>query len=163
MGSFWTPLSGLLAAQNQLQSVSNNLANMGTDGYKDQTLTFGDLFSQASTTNGAGNPLQTGFGVQEASTAYDFSEGSLNSTNIPSNMAMYGNGFFVTQGASGGLDYTRAGDFTTNNSGQLIAPGGQLVMGYPAVGGVASPTSQCGRWRYCDKLTPGVRLVGHRT
>ena len=45
MGSFATPLSGLTAAQGQLQSVSNNLANINTDGYKDQTLTFADVFS----------------------------------------------------------------------------------------------------------------------
>ena len=47
MGTFSIPLSGLSASQDQLQSVSNNLANIDTDGFKDQSLTFSDIFSQA--------------------------------------------------------------------------------------------------------------------
>ena len=116
MGSFSTPLSGLTAAQDQLQSVSNNLANIDTDGYKDQTLTFSDIFSQTGATNGSGDPLQTGYGVAVSSTDSNFTEGSLNATGTSSNMAVSGNGFFVTQSATGAPDYTRAGDFTTNNA-----------------------------------------------
>ena len=101
MGSFSTPLSGLTAAQGQLQSVSNNLANINTDGYKDQTLTFADVFSQTGTTNGSGDPLQTGSGVTVSSTDADFTEGSLDVTGTSSNMALSGNGFFVTQSSSG--------------------------------------------------------------
>src|ERR1700744_2332943 len=100
MASFSIPLSGLTAAQDQLQSVSNNLANMNTDGYKDQTVSFADLFSQANITNGAGDPLQTGSGVKVAATDSDFTEGNLNATGTSSNMALSGNGFFVTQAGS---------------------------------------------------------------
>jgi flagellar hook protein FlgE len=138
MGSFATPLSGLVAAQSQLQSVSNNLANIDTDGYKDQNLTFSDVFSQTSRTNGSGDPLQTGYGVATSSTVANFTEGNLNPTGTASNMAISGNGFFVTQSASGLPDYTRAGDFTTNKAGQIITPSGELLMGYPAVGGVVN-------------------------
>jgi flagellar hook protein FlgE len=138
MGSFSTPLSGLTAAQDQLQSVSNNLANIDTDGYKDQTLTFSDIFSQAGATNGSGDPIQVGSGVAVSSTDSDFTEGSLNATGTASNMAISGNGFFVTQSASGLPDYTRAGDFTTNNAGQLTTPSGELLLGYPAVNGVVN-------------------------
>jgi len=53
-------------------------------------------------------------------------------------MAISGNGFFVTQGANGTQDFTRAGDFTTNNDGQLVTPSGQLLLGYPAVNGVVN-------------------------
>jgi len=140
MGSFSTPLSGLTAAQDQLQSVSNNLANIDTDGYKDQTLTFSDIFSQTGATNGSGNPLQTGYGVAVSSTDSNFTEGSLNATGTPSNMALSGNGFFVTQSSTGLPDYTRSGDFTTNSAGQLITPSGELLLGYPAVGGVVNPS-----------------------
>jgi len=136
MGSFATPLSGLLAAQDQLQSVSNNLANINTDGYKDQNLTFADLFSRTSATNGSGDPLQTGYGVTTSSTVSNFSEGNLNPTSVSSNMAIAGNGFFVTQSASGSPDYTRAGDFTTNKAGQITTPSGEVLLGYPAVNGV---------------------------
>ena len=95
MGSFSIPVSGLSTSQDQLQSVSNNLANMDTDGYKDQDLTFSDVFLQSGLTNGAGNPLQTGYGVKVSSTVSNFTEGSLNPTGIPSNMALEGNGFFI--------------------------------------------------------------------
>jgi flagellar hook protein FlgE len=138
MGSFTTPLSGLTAAQGQLQSVSNNLANINTDGYKDQTLTFADVFSQNGNTNGSGDPVQTGSGVTISSTDANFTEGSLNATGTPSNMALSGNGFFVTQSASGLPDYTRAGDFATNKAGQITTPSGELVLGYPATNGVVN-------------------------
>ena len=138
MGSFSTPLSGLTAAQGQLQSVSNNLANINTDGYKDQTLTFADVFSQTGVTNGSGDPVQTGSGVTVSSTDADFSEGSLSATGTSSNMALSGNGFFVTRSPSGLADYTRAGDFTTNNAGQITTPSGELLLGYPAVNGVVN-------------------------
>jgi flagellar hook protein FlgE len=141
MSSFATPLSGLVAAQRQLQAVSNNLANVDTDGFKDQTLTFGDVFSQANATNGSGDPLQIGYGVAVSSTASNFKEGNLNPTDTPSNMAISGNGFFVVQGANGMPVYTRAGDFTTNKAGEITTPNGELLLGYPAVGGVVNTTA----------------------
>jgi len=141
MASFSTPLSGLTAAQQQLQSISNNLANLNTVGYKDQTVNFSDVFSDASQTNGSGDPLQIGYGVQTSSTTSDFTDGNPTTTNVSSNMALSGNGFFVTEGSSGVPAYTRAGNFTTNNSGQLVAPDGSLVMGYPAVAGVVDTSA----------------------
>ena len=141
MGSFSTPLSGLTAAQDQLQSVSNNLANVGTDGYKDRNLTFSDVFSETGATNGAGDPMQTGSGVTVSSTDSDFTEGNLNATDTASNMALSGNGFFVTQSTSGLPDYTRAGDFTTNKYGQLVTPNGEMLLGYPAIGGVVNTSA----------------------
>jgi flagellar hook protein FlgE len=130
-----------MAAQQQLQSVSNNLANIDTDGYKDQTLTFGDLFAQSNVMSGSGDPIQVGSGVSVSSTVSDFTEGNLNATNVSSNMAVSGNGFFITQGAKGSLDYTRNGDFTTNNAGQLVTPSGELLLGYPATNGVVNTSA----------------------
>jgi len=141
MASFSIPLSGLTAAQDQLQAVSNNLSNMNTDGYKDQTVSFSDVFSQAGGASGNGDPLQTGSGVRTAAVTANFTEGNLDATGASSNMALSGDGFFVTQGSSGLMDYTRAGDFTTNSSGQLITPNGELLLGYPAVNGVVNNTS----------------------
>jgi len=141
MGSFSSPLSGLTAAQADLQSVSNNLANISTTGYKDQSLTFSDVFSQAGTTNGSGDPVQTGSGVAVSSTATAFTEGSLDTTGTASNMAISGNGFFVTQSTSGLQDYTRAGDFTTNSGGQLVTPNGELVLGFPAANGIVNTSA----------------------
>ncbi len=136
MSFFSIPLSGLNANQNALQSVSNNLANENTDGYKDQNVTFNDVFAQSGVTNGALDPLQDGQGVNTASTTSNFIDGNVVATGIPSNLALSGNGFFVVQQTNGSVAYSRAGDFTTNKTGQLIAPDGSLVLGYPAQNGV---------------------------
>lgn len=138
MGAFAIPLSGLTAAQTQLKTVSNNLSNMNTDGYKDINVLFSDIFAQASSTNGAGNPMQSGMGVSTAGTVSNFADGNPNPTGVPSNMALSGSGFFVVRDSNGTDNFTRAGDFTTDNSGYLTTPGGDRVMGYPAVGGVVN-------------------------
>jgi flagellar hook protein FlgE len=156
MGSFATPLSGLTAAQQQLQNVSNNLANIDTDGYKDQNLTFSDIFAQTGATNGSGDPVQIGSGVAVSSTSSNFTEGNLNATGTASNMAISGNGFFITQGANNTLDYTRAGDFTTNNAGQLTAPNGELLLGYPAVNGVVSSLATLQPLQVSSVTSPAV-------
>ena len=140
MSFFGVPLSGLIASQDQLQSVSNNLANLDTVGYKDQTTSFSDIFAQSSLLNGANNPIQTGLGVKPSQTDSDFTDGAQSATGVASNMALSGNGFFVTQTSGGATAYTRAGDFTSNSTGQLTTPSGDLVLGYPAVNGVVSTT-----------------------
>jgi flagellar hook protein FlgE len=134
MSSFSIPLSGLMATSESLNTIANNLANLNTDGYKDQNLDFASVFNQMQGTSGNGDPIQIGDGVQVAGAASNFSNGNVDSTGIASNMALQGNGFFVVQD-SNGLDYTRNGDFTVNSQGQLATQGGQLVLGYPAVNG----------------------------
>jgi flagellar hook protein FlgE len=156
MGSFSSPLSGLTAAQSNLQTISNNLANVNTTGYKDQSLTFADIFSQAGTMSGNGNPIQTGSGVAISSTVTDFSQGDSNTTSTASNMEISGNGFFVTQSSLGAQEYTRAGDFTTNKSGQLITPGGELVLGYPAVNGVVNTSATLQSLQVDNLSSPAV-------
>ena len=138
MSFFSTPLSGLSASSAALKSISNNLANLNTDGYKDQTTDFSDVFYQSLGSSGNGNPIQSGLGVQVSGLSSDLSNGAISSTGISSNMALDGNGYFVTQDSSSGLNYTRSGDFTTNTAGQLTTLGGQLVMGFPAVGGTVN-------------------------
>lgn len=135
MAFFGVPLSGLIASQDQLQSVSNNLANLDTVGYKDQTVSFSDLFAQSSLVNASNNPIQTGLGVLPSETSSDFTDGGTSATGIATNMALTGNGFFVTQSPSGAISYTRAGDFTTNSAGYLTTANGDLVMGYVSANG----------------------------
>ncbi len=141
MSFFSVPLSGLNASQSALQSISNNLANTNTDGYKDQNVTFSDVFSQSGVTNGALDPLQTGQGVNTASTTVNFSDGNTSATGVDSNMALSGDGFFVVKQPNGNIAYSRAGDFTVNNSGQIVAPDGSLVLGYPSQGGVVNTSA----------------------
>lgn len=135
MSTFSIPLSGLMATSQSLSTIANNLANLNTDGYKDENLNFASVFNQMQGTSGNGDPIQSGDGVQVAGKVTNFSNGNVNSTGVSSNMALQGNGFFVVQDSSG-IDYTRNGDFTVNSQGQLTTQGGQLVLGYPAVNGV---------------------------
>lgn len=137
MSFFSTPLSGLNASSVALQSISNNLANMNTNGYKAQSVVFSDVFYQNYGNSGSGNPIQSGLGVQVAGTSQNLTNGNL-AAGTDSNMALNGSGYFVTRNTEGALTYTRAGDFTTTSTGQLTTLSGQAVMGYPAVGGVIS-------------------------
>ena len=137
MSAFSIPLSGLEATSQSLNVIANNLANLNTDGYKDETLSFGDIFNQMQGISGNGDPIQTGSGVLAAGTSSNFSNGSLSSTGVSSNMALQGNGFFVVQNGSQ-TNYTRTGDFTVNSLGQLTTTNGELVMGYSATNGVIS-------------------------
>lgn len=141
MGSFSVPLSGLMAAQDQLQAVSNNLSNLNTDGYKEVNVLFADVFAQTGAVNGAGNPMQNGLGVTPAATVSNFSNGNISPTGIASNMALSGQGFFVVKNMDGSSAYTRAGDFTTNNSGYVTTPNGELLLGYPATNGVVNTSA----------------------
>ncbi len=138
MSLFSTPLSGLNASSTSLQAISNNLANMNTDGYKAQSTVFSDVFYQNLGSSGNANPIQVGFGTRVEAMSTDLTNGPVSSTGIASNMALDGAGYFVTSNTAGALSYTRAGDFTTNVNGQLATSSGDLVMGYPAVGGVVS-------------------------
>src|ERR1700712_2305331 len=97
MSFFSTPLSGLSASSGALKSISNNLANMNTDGYKAQSTVFSDVFYQNYGTSGSGNPIQSGLGVQVSGTTSDLSNGALSSTGVSSNMALNGTGLFVVR------------------------------------------------------------------
>ncbi len=139
MASFSVPLSGLQASSSALDVIGNNLANLNTDGYKNQTLSFGDIFSQMQGTSGNGNPIQIGSGVKIEGTTANLSNGAVASTGTPANMALQGNGFFVV-GHNGVTSYTRNGDFSVNSSGQITTANGDQVMGFPAVNGAVSTT-----------------------
>ena len=143
MSAFSIPLSGLAASSSSLNVIANNLANLNTDGYKDQSLNFASVFNEVQGTSGNGDPIQIGNGVQTVGTVSNDANGNIDSTGIASNMALQGNGFFVVKSA-GETSYTRDGDFTVNSQGQLTTPEGQLVMGYQATNGVVSNSSALG-------------------
>lgn len=145
MSSFSLPLSGLAASSNSLNVIANNLANLSTDGYKDESLNFADLFNQMQGVSGNGDPIEYGSGVKVAGETANFTNGTVASTGVASNMALQGNGFFVVQDtADNQTSFTRDGDFSVNSQGQLVTSAGQLVMGYPAVNGQISTSSVLG-------------------
>src|ERR1700694_2826008 len=132
MPNFSIPLSGLDASNTALATISNNLANLNTTGYKDTTVNFQDMFYQMLGTNGSGDLLQLGSGTSVASIGTNFSGGSVQNTGVNTDVAITGNGFFLVQNGSNTY-YTRAGAFTQNAAGYLITADGRQVMGYPAV------------------------------
>ncbi len=137
MPSFATALSGLESNNTALNTIANNLANMNTIGYKDQTDQFSTLFYQ-QLNGGVNGGVQVGVGTQVAMTETDFSNGSPTpTTGQPTNMALQGNGFFVIDD-HGQQELTRAGDFVLSNNGALQTTSGASVMGYPATNGSIS-------------------------
>lgn len=138
MPNFSIPLSGLTAESTALSSVANNLANQNTTGYKTQATLFSDLFYQNIGSTGSGDPIQVGAGTEVGGMPSMFTQGSVSSTGVPTDVAIQGTGFFVVQ-QNGVTSYTRAGDFTTDDSDYLVTMQGQQVMGYPAVNGVVNP------------------------
>jgi flagellar hook protein FlgE len=129
-GSFSAGLSGLSANATALSVIGNNLANINTIGFKASAVEFGDLVSQTVGASGQ-NPAQVGLGVGIGSISPVFSQGSIEKTGEPTNVAIQGNGFFVVAGPSG-RSYTRAGGFTFNSNGALVTSDGQFVQGYTA-------------------------------
>jgi flagellar hook protein FlgE len=142
MSAFSIPLSGLAASSDSLNVIANNLANINTDGYKDESLNFSDVFNQIQGVSGNGDPIEIGSGVKIDGMSQNLTNGTVNTTGVSSNMALQGNGFFVVENSTdNSTSFTRAGDFTVNSQGQLATQQGQLVMGYPAVNGVVSTSS----------------------
>ena len=138
MPSFSIPLSGLTADATALSAIANNLANQNTVGYKDVNVLFSDLFYQNLGTTGSGDPIQLGAGTEVGSMPGVFTQGSVNSTGVPTDVAIQGTGFFVVQ-QGGVLSYTRAGNFSVDANNFLVTSEGQQVLGYPAVNGVVTP------------------------
>jgi flagellar hook protein FlgE len=140
MPSLYVPLTGLESASDALSVTSNNLANLNTIGFKSQRALFGDLFYQQIGTAGDGDATQVGLGAKVQSVDSQFTEGSIQASGVPTDVAVQGDGFFVVQ-QNGEQLYTRAGDFTTDSNGNLLTQDGAQVLGYPAVNGAISPSA----------------------
>ena len=115
-------VASIKAHQSRMNVIGNNLANTSTTAYKGQRVNFADMMSQ--TTQGASgptgnrggvNPTQYGLGVYVGGTDVSFEQGGLSQTNRPSDLAIQGNGFFVTSN-SGRKAYTRDGGFDLDSS-----------------------------------------------
>ncbi len=131
--SMWTSVSGLLAHGNKMNVVGNNIANVSTIGFKGQRMDFNDyLYIGGGSTSG---PTQIGAGVSTYAVLGDFSQGSLESTNSVTDLAIDGNGFFkVRQPNTNQMYYTRAGDFYFNADRQLQNPEGYRLQGWKVDG-----------------------------
>lgn len=124
--------SGMLTNQNQLDIIANNLSNVSTTGFKqDQGINYSFPEVLMSRLEGKRRPeslgrLGTGVSLKETST--DFQQGSLRQTGNQLDLAITGNGFFVVETPTG-TRYTRNGNFTLNQRGQIVTQQGYPVMG----------------------------------
>lgn len=131
--------TGLEAQQTQLDTITHNLANSATHGYKRSRAVFEDMLyqnvRQAGANETAQNQLPTGLqlgtGVRTAATARNFGQGSLNQTGNPLDFAINGQGFFQVQMPDGSTSYTRDGSFQVDPQGQLVTSAGYPVS--PAI------------------------------
>ncbi|MBU0552949.1 flagellar hook protein FlgE [Myxococcota bacterium] len=131
LSSLYNGNSGLRASAVGVGVVGDNIANSNTTGFKGGRAHFGDVMSELLV--GASGPNQVGRGVTLQRIEKLFTQGSLQQTGVPTDMAIQGDGFFVLRGANGGEhQFTRAGAFRFNDEGFLVAPDGMRVQGYSA-------------------------------
>jgi flagellar hook protein FlgE len=124
--SFDIALSGVDAANTDLNVISNNIANVDTTGFKESDTEFADVYAQ--TQQGVASTA-TGNGVAVAAVAQQFAQGNINTTSNNLDLALSGNGFFILSN-NGALSYTRNGAFQVNSSGDLVDSSGDMVQGY---------------------------------
>src|SRR5690554_633114 len=124
--SFNIGLSGIRAASSDLNITGNNIANASTVGFKSSRAEFADVYSASIL--GTGSNAQ-GSGVVLDNVAQIFTQGNINYTENSLDLAINGNGFFVTSN-NGALSYTRAGYFGTNQEGFIINNNGERLQGY---------------------------------
>ncbi|MEM8796750.1 MAG: flagellar basal-body rod protein FlgG [Pseudomonadota bacterium] len=131
-----TAASGMRAQELNVQTVANNIANIRTNGYKKQRAEFQDLLYQdlrrvGSTSSDTGTVVPTGIqlgsGVRFAATSRVLSQGQLEQTNQPLNLAIRGDGYFEIQLPDGRTAYTRDGSFERNQNGEIVTLDGYLV------------------------------------
>ena len=137
--SLWIAKTGLEAQQTQMDVISNNLANVGTTGFKRSRAVFEDLLYQTIRQPGAQSSqqsqlpsgLQLGTGVRPVATERIHTQGNLQQTGNAKDVAVQGAGFFQVLMPDGSAAYTRDGSFQVDNQGQLVTASGFVVQ--PAI------------------------------
>ena len=119
--SLWSAATGMIAQQNNVDTIANNIANVNTTGYKTETNEFKSLLYQTlqtrtTTANGEQKPIgaQVGLGVRNASITSQFTQGSMLESESAFAFALEGDGFFAVRGENGETYYTRNGDFNVS-------------------------------------------------
>jgi flagellar basal-body rod protein FlgG len=141
--SLWIAKTGMDAQQTQLDTISNNLANVGTTGFKSSRVAFEDLLYQNLRQSGANSSQQTqlptglqiGTGVMPVATEMNFTQGNLQQTGNQFDLAINGQGFFQVQMPDGTTQYTRDGSFQISSTGQLVT-----ASGFPVTPAITVPT-----------------------
>lgn len=142
--SLWISKTGLDAQQLQMDVIANNLANVSTNGFKRTRAVFEDLLYQTLRQPGAQSSQQTqiptglqiGTGVRPVATERIFTQGNLQQTSNPLNVAVQGLGFFQVLLPDGGTGYTRDGNFQLDAQGQIVT-----ASGYPLQPAITIPAN----------------------
>lgn len=138
MKSMFSGVSGLKTHQVRMDVIGNNIANVNTVGFKSSRMSFQEIYSQTvrgagSSSGGVGgtNPQQIGLGVTVGSIDVNHAKGSIQRTDAATDIMVDGNGFFVVSNDVNAQNrfFTRAGNFTLDNLGFLVAPNGFKVLG----------------------------------
>lgn len=128
--SFNIGLSGLYAANKQLDVTGNNIANVATTGFKSSRAEFADIYAASKLGTGQNS---IGNGVNLAAVSQQFTQGDVNSSGGVLDMAIQGGGFFVQKGSDGSLEYTRSGAFRSDKDGYITNnTGTSRLQGYAA-------------------------------
>ena len=139
--SFNIALSGVAAAQKDLDVTANNIANVNTVGFKESRAEFGDVYAASLL---AGSRTKVGDGVLTQEVAQQFSQGSLQFTNSSLDLAITGTGYFALSSdlSSKDFTYTRAGQFKLNDDNFIVNSSGDNLMGFPVnADGTSSSTA----------------------
>jgi len=165
--SFFTALTGLKGAQTDISTTSNNIANVGSNGFKKSRAEFGDIFGST--------PLQAqtvGQGTASKGIVQQFGQGNITTSSNTLDMAISGQGFFAMEagGVAAQTVYTRNGSFNVDDSGFIVDSNGQFLLGYPvdSDGSVADKTlagatklelkSEFGQPKRTEGISMGVNL-----
>ncbi len=136
MRALWTASTGMEGQQIEIDNIANNLANTNTTGYKESRVNFEDLFYQTVQSPGAYSSeytqvptgIQIGLGSKVSSIEKEFTQGDMQQTSNPLDLAIEGQGFFQIQMANGETAYTRDGTLQTNSQGQLVNANGDALV-----------------------------------
>ena len=128
--SFNIALSGIAAAQKDLNTTANNIANVNTIGFKESRAEFADVYANSIFSN---SKTAVGGGATTTQVAQQFHQGSLQFTSNSLDMAISGGGFFVTSSELGSQDqsYTRAGAFKVDSGNYMVDSAGNFLQGFP--------------------------------
>ncbi|HEX8611923.1 MAG TPA: flagellar hook-basal body complex protein [Telluria sp.] len=151
-----TGMSGLIGYSKGLQVIGNNLTNINTPGYKGVDQQFASLFSQEGTQNGTG----TGSGLSTLDTRVNFSQGQINQTGRPLDLAINGLGFFILRDGDT-TTYTRAGQFQFDADGLLVGSDGKSRVAGLGANGMLQDISLSGLQNAAGKATTNVKFDGN--
>lgn len=179
MRSLWTAASGMISQQTNVDTISNNMANINTTGYKKESVEFKSLLYQTiqqKSTDSNGDPkpvgIQVGLGVRNSAITTQFKQGSLLETGNPYDFAIQGDGFFMVQLDNGTTAYTRNGTFnmsigstgttlTTLAGNPILDSQGAPIVLDPSLDPSKVQVDSMGNLTYPD-ATNNAQLIGIR-